>query len=70
MLLKIDVKPEDILMNKKGRIVIKLHYYGAFATGANLATVKGATLEDFEDSRKVQSMKNVFVGTKGGISIG
>ena len=69
MLLKIDVSPEHILQNENGRIVIELHYYNAFATGAHLTTVEGKTLEDFENNKAKRS-KSIFVGTKGGISIG
>lgn len=67
MLLKIDVKPEDILMNKNGRIIIKLHYYSRFAIGAHLCTVKGNTLKDFKDNN-VNHSKNLFIGSNGGIS--
>ena len=69
MLLKIDVNPEHILQNENGRIVIKLRYYSTFATGVHLATVKGETLKDFENN-KIKRSKSIFVGTKGGISIG
>ena len=69
ILLKIDVNPEDILKNKNGRIVINLHYYSKFSTGAHLCTIEGKTLEDFEKG-KVKKSKNIFVGQNGGISIG
>jgi len=68
MLLKIDVNREDILMNKKGRIVIKLNYYSEFSIGAHLATVKGRTLEDFENNNMSYG-KSLFVGQNGGISV-
>jgi len=67
MLLKIDVRPEDIIQNTRGRLIIKLHYYAAFATGPHLNTVEGSTLEDFERN-KAKAGKTIFVGSKGGIS--
>lgn len=68
MLLKIDVNSEDILINKNGRIIIKLHYYSRFATGAHLVTVKGNTLEDFKKNN-ANYIKSLFVGQNGGISV-
>ena len=68
MLLKIDVRPEDIIFNENGRIIIKLHYYSEFATAAHICTVKGETKEDF-DKNGSQASKNVFVGQRGGITL-
>lgn len=69
MLLKIDVKPEDIIFNKDGRIIVKLHYYAEFSNGAHFAVTKGETKEDF-DTNKGLSNKSLFVGQKGGLSLG
>lgn len=69
MLLKIDVKPEDIIHNDKGSIVIKLHYYTAFAMAAYLVTAHGYTMEDFDNETKYKA-KSLFVGINGGISLG
>jgi len=69
MLLQIDVSPEEILKNEKGKIIIKLNYFGEFATGGHLCTVEGSILEDFKKG-KVRKSKAIFVGQKGGISIG
>ena len=68
MLLKIDVKPEDILENKNGRIIIKLHYYSEFSLGAYLCTTEGQTVEDFT-IHKVKKSRNLLIGNNGGISI-
>jgi hypothetical protein len=48
MLLKIDVKPEDIIYNKGGRIIVKVHHYSQFANGAHLCTVNGNTVAEFK----------------------
>ena len=70
MLLKIDVpRAEDIIYNKNGRIIVKVRRYGQFASAAHLNTIDGETLEDFE-ANKAKSGKTVFVGGKGGITIG
>ena len=68
MLLKIDVRPEDIIFNKGGKIVVRVHYYSQFANGAHLNTVDGSTIEDFLDNPNRNS-KTIFVGKKGGLSI-
>ena len=68
MLLKIDVKPEDIIFNENGRIIIKVKRYGQFTTAAHLATTDGETKTDF-DKAKGKGNKSVFVGINGGISV-
>ncbi len=67
MLLKIEVKPEDIIYNNNGVIIIKLHYYSAFANAAHLVTTDGNTKEDYYENRG-KSNKTLFVGINGGIS--
>lgn len=69
MILSIDVKPENILMNKNGRIVVKLDYYAQWANGAWLCTTEGETLEDFKKN-DAKSGKNLCVGGNGGLSFG
>ena len=67
MLLAIDVKPEDIIFNKNGRIIVKVNYYAQFSIGAHLWVTDGETKKDFEKN-KVLYAKTVFIGGKGGIS--
>ena len=67
MLLAIDVKPEDIIFNKKGRVIVKINYYAQFSIGAHLWVTDGKTKKDFE-TNKVLSAKTVFIGSKGGMS--
>ena len=68
MLLKVDVKPEDIIYNEGGRIIIRLRYFTAHAEGAHLCVADGQTKEDF-DSNKVMSSKSLFIGQRGGLSL-
>lgn len=68
MLLKIDVKPEDIIYNNNGRIIVKLHYYGPWSNGAHLAVTDGETKSDF-DKNKAKKSRSVLIGTNGGISL-
>lgn len=68
MLLKIDVKPEDIIQNKNGRIIIKINYFSAFGIAAHLCTVDGETIEEFQEN-KVKKSSVLFVGSSGGISL-
>jgi hypothetical protein len=68
MLLSIDVKPEDVVFNKGGRIIIKVRYYSQFATAASLITVKGETKKDFDKNKGIAN-KTLFVGQKGGLSL-
>jgi len=68
MLLKIDVKPEDIIFNKSGRIIIKLHKYAQWANGAHLATVHGNTKGDF-DNNKILKAKTLCIGGNGGMTL-
>jgi hypothetical protein len=72
MLLKIDFKPEDVVYESKGRIVLKMNYYAAHAIGPHLGTFPGETAEDFQDAYnhgKGKSGKTVFVSTRGTISV-
>lgn len=71
MLLKIDVKPENIIYNEKGRIIIKLDFYSAFSNAAHFQVFNGSTLEDFKKSYGKESRGHgtLFVGTRGGLSI-
>lgn len=69
MLIAIDVNPEDILMNKNGRIVIKLHYYAQFSKAANLFVTKGETLHDFSSNSAINKKNGLFVGGNGGLTV-
>lgn len=68
MLLKIDYDSRQVIHEGQGRIILDLKYYAEFATGPHLTTVKGYTIEDFENNDALKS-KTIFVGQKGGISI-
>ena len=69
MLLKIDVDPEDIIFNKNGRIIVRVHHYAIFSHVCHLTTVDGSTMEDFRNN-KTKTDRIVFVGVGGGISLG
>ena len=68
MLLKIDVKPEDIIYNKGGRIIVRLKYFSAYADGAHISISDGQTKDDF-DGNKARNQKNLFIGQRGGLSL-
>jgi hypothetical protein len=67
MLLKIDFKPEDVVYNKNGRLILKVKFFSAFATAAHMCTVEGHTAEDF-GKNKMLNQKNLFVGQRGAIT--
>ncbi len=69
MILKIDFRPEDVIFQGKGRILLKLNYYASFSNGCHLATTEGTTQKEF-DKNKAKASKTVFVGQKGGLSLG
>ena len=68
MLLCIDVKQENIVFQKGGRIIVKVDFYTEIGQGAWLVTTKGETKEDFDKS-KVYSGTYLNVGQKGGLSL-
>lgn len=79
MLLKIDFKPEDVVYQANGRIVLKVHHYGPFAHGCHMLTTTGETMADFDSAtfahidrtakHKIKRSKTVLVGVSGGISL-
>lgn len=68
MILVIDVKPEDILFNKNGRIAIKLHYYSEFSNAAYMWTAEGNRYSNSDDV-KVKKKAILNVGQQGGLSL-
>ena len=68
MLLKIDYDPKDVIEQSDGRIVLKLHFFSAYAQGAHLCTVEGESARDFRIN-PVRRAKALFVGQNGGISL-
>jgi len=68
MLMSIQVKPEDIIFNENGYIVIKLHYYSQYANAGFVCTVEGNNMEDYHKN-DAKKGKNLFVGGNGGISV-
>jgi hypothetical protein len=68
MILKISFKPEDVISQANGIVVLKLRYYTAFALAAYLITAEGNTAEEFNNA-KIKSSKQLFVGVNGGISV-
>ena len=68
MLLKISVKPENIIFNSEGLIIVKLDYYSEYSTAAHLATVEGYTKEDYDKNRAKKS-KTLSVKRTGKISL-
>lgn len=69
MILKIDFNPQDVIYQnlEKGRILLKVKYYGQYASVLHLATTLGSTKEDF-DKNNGKANKSVFVGVNGGLS--
>lgn len=68
MIIKISFKPENVISQADGIIVLKLKYYTAFALAAYLITAEGNTAEEFNNA-KIKSSKSLFVGNHGGISV-
>ena len=69
MLMSIQLKPEDIIFNENGYIVVKLHYYAQWSNGAWICTTEGENMEDYHKNN-AKSGKTVFIGGNGGISVG
>ena len=69
MILKIDFRAEDVVYRGRGRILLKLKYYAQYSNGCHLATTEGHTKKDF-DKNRAKYGKTVFVGGKGGLSLG
>jgi len=68
MLLKIEVKPEDILFNENGKIIVQLKYFATYSNAAHLVTTEGQTVEDFAKNPG-KSNKTLLVNAKGKISL-
>ena len=68
MLLKVDFNQENVVYQRKGRIILKCNYYAQFATLLSVVTTKGTTKEDFDKNDAVIN-KQLFVGQKGGLSL-
>lgn len=69
MLLKIEVNPEDIILNKDGRIVVRVTHYGPFANAAWLTIHDGETVGDLVPHRAKRSGKTLFIGVNGGMKL-
>ena len=69
MILKVDYKPEDVILNKEGRLLIKLKNSSIFSISVlHLCTTEGETVEDYTKNT-VKNSKSLFVSNKGTISI-
>lgn len=68
MLLGIGYKPEDVVVNEEGLLVLEVHHYGPYANAIHLVSVKGCSAEDYE-KRECLKSKSVLVGVRGGLSI-
>ena len=68
MLLKVDFNQENVVYQRNGRIILKCNYYAQFATLLSVVTTKGATKEDFDKNDALHN-KQLFVGSKGGLSL-
>ena len=68
MLLKVDFNQENVVFQRKGRIILKCNYYAQFATLLSVVTTKGTTKEDFDKNDALKN-KQLFVGQKGGMSL-
>jgi len=68
MLVRITWDKKDVIEQGDGYLILAPKYYSAFATAAHIVTNGGGKSEHFE-SHKALANKNLFIGTKGGISV-
>lgn len=68
MIARISWDPKDVLESSNGHVIIKLHFYSAFAQALWIAITHGNTLEDYHKAKKFKG-KYVYVGQNKGISV-
>ena len=68
MLLYLSWKPDEVVDQSKGFVLLKVKYYGTYATGALLSTVEGSDRKDFDASKESKHQKGVFVNGRGKLS--
>jgi hypothetical protein len=68
MLVRITWDKKDIIDQWDTGVILAPKYYSAFATAAHIVTCGGGRAEHFE-SRKTLANKNLFVGSRGGLSV-
>jgi len=68
MLVRITWDKRNIIEQGEDYVILAPTYYSAFATAAHIVTCGGGRAEHFE-SRKTLANKNLFVGSRGGLSV-